>query len=228
MDFKNRNTSLEIRSVNDDTSVKTSRAQQCGVKDLRPVGSCYDKEALGCLETVHLSEQLVECLLTLVIAAVAAAVACLTYSVDLINENDARRVLLRLLKEVTDTARADTDEHLYKFRTGQREEGYMGFARHSLGKKCLACTGRSDQQSSLRKLGTDFGILGRVVQEIYALLKAFLGLIFTGHILESNPCVLLDVGLGPALADAHHTAAAAHPVHEDADYNHKEDERDKE
>ena len=104
----------------------------------------------------------------------------------------------------------------------------MGFARHGLGKKRLACAGRSDQQSALGKLGSDFGILCRVVQEVYALLKALLSLILTGYILESNSCVLLDVGLGPALADAHHTAAAAHPVHENADNNHKEDERDKE
>jgi hypothetical protein len=46
--------------------------------------------------------------------------------VDFVDEDDARRVLLALLEEVTDARRADADEHLDEIRSADREERHVG------------------------------------------------------------------------------------------------------
>ena len=104
----------------------------------------------------------------------------------------------------------------------------MCLARHCFGQQSLTCSGRSDEQGSLRKLRADLGVLGRIVQEVNALLQALLGLIFTGDIAECDSCILLNVCLGLTLADAHHSAAAPHAVHEHTDDDHEQDEGDQE
>ena len=65
----------------------------------------------------HLCEQLVQCLLALVISADRVrAITLLTDGIDLIDEDDARCVLFCLLEEVTDLRCTHTYEHLDKFR----------------------------------------------------------------------------------------------------------------
>ena len=119
MHLQDVDTALQVRFLNDDAAVETSGTQQRRVQDLRPVRGCQDQQSFGCVKTVHLREQLVQCLLTLIIAAVAARVPALADRVDLIDKNDAGRVLLRLIKQVPDPGGADADEHLHKIGTGQ-------------------------------------------------------------------------------------------------------------
>src|SRR5436309_2685952 len=69
--------------------------------------------------------------------------------VDFVHEDDAGRVLLRLVEEVADAARADADEHLHELRAGDREEGHAGFAGDRLAEQGLAGSGRPDQQHAL-------------------------------------------------------------------------------
>jgi hypothetical protein len=64
------------------------------------------------LKAIHLYEELVKRLLTFVMPTTEARATLATYGVNLIYEDDTRRVLLGLLKEVTYTARAYTDKHL--------------------------------------------------------------------------------------------------------------------
>ena len=106
----------EVRPVDHDLSVETAWPEERGVEDVRAVGGCeHDDPALR-IEPVHLDEELVQCLLALVVAASQACAALPTYGVDLVHEDDAGRVLLGLLEEVTDAAGADTDEHLDEVR----------------------------------------------------------------------------------------------------------------
>src|SRR4029079_15994560 len=92
--------------------VEAARAQQRGVEDVGTVGRGDEDDAPAHVEAVHLDEQLVERLLALVVAAAHAGATVPADGVDLVDEDDGRRVLLGLLEEVADAARADTDEHL--------------------------------------------------------------------------------------------------------------------
>jgi hypothetical protein len=51
------------------------------------------------------------------VAAAQTRAAVPSHSVNFVDENDARRVLLPLFEEVADAARADTDKHLNEVRT---------------------------------------------------------------------------------------------------------------
>ena len=63
------------------------------------------------LEAVHLDEQLVERLLALVVTAAEAGAAVAADGVDLVDEDDAGRVLLALLEQVAD-AQAPTPTNI--------------------------------------------------------------------------------------------------------------------
>lgn len=56
-------------------SVKTPRPQQGTVQNVSPVGGCNDDDTGVALEAIHLSQQLVQGLLTLVIAAANTSAA---------------------------------------------------------------------------------------------------------------------------------------------------------
>src|SRR5690606_40204872 len=56
-----------------------------------------------------------------------------TDSVDFVDEDDARRVLLGLLEHVAHAARADADEHFDEVRPRDREERHIGFAGDGAG-----------------------------------------------------------------------------------------------
>merc|ERR1719353_1092966 len=97
------------------------------------VGGGDDDDARVALEAVHLCEDLVERLLALVVAAAhppaGGARALAADGVDLVDEDDARRVLLRLAEERADARGADADEHLDELGARRRDEGDAGLAR---------------------------------------------------------------------------------------------------
>ena len=96
----------------DDAAVEAAGAQDGRVEHVGAVGGGDDDDALVRLEAVHLDEELVQRLLALVVAAAEAGAAVTTDGVDLVDEDDAGRVLLALLEEVANAAGADADEHL--------------------------------------------------------------------------------------------------------------------
>ena len=225
MNLQNLNPSFQIRLVNDDTAVKSARTEQCLIQHLRTVGRSQNQNSLGGIKTIHLGQQLIQRLFPLIIAAVAAGIPALSDGINLIDEDDARRILLRLVEQVADTGRADTDEHLHKIRSSQREERHLRLPGNRLCQKRLSGSGRTDQESALRQLCTDLRIPFRMLQEIDCFLQGFLGLILAGDILEGHTGLVLHVHLGAALADAHHAGAAVHPAkqdtHQDPDQNQR-------
>ena len=80
------------------------------------------------LEAVHLDEELVQRLLALVVTAAEAGAAMAADGVDLVDEDDAGRVLLALHEEVAHARGADADEHLDEVRARDREERHAGLA----------------------------------------------------------------------------------------------------
>src|SRR5574337_780217 len=65
-----------------------------------------------------------------VVAAAQPGAALAADRVDLVDEHDARAVLLGLVEQVPHPGRAHPDEHLDEIRTGDREERYPRFTGH--------------------------------------------------------------------------------------------------
>jgi hypothetical protein len=97
-------------------------------RELRPVGRGHDDHAGVGLKAVHLDEQLVERLLALVVARHQPDAARLAERIELVDEDDARRGLLRLFEQVAHARRADADEHLDECRAADREERHRRLA----------------------------------------------------------------------------------------------------
>src|SRR6185369_4715046 len=102
------------------------------------------------LEAIHLDEELVERLLAFVVTTAESRAAVTPDGVDLVDEDDAGRVLLALHEEVTDARGADADEHLDEVGARDREEGNAGLAGDRACEERLAGARRADEQHALR------------------------------------------------------------------------------
>ena len=202
-------TALEVGAVHNDPPVKAAGTKQSLVQNLRAVGGGQAHDALGGVEAVNFTEQLVQGLLLLGVAA-QTVVPGAAHGVNFVDEDDAGGHLRRLLEQVADAACAHAHEHLHKVGAGDIEEGDIGLAGHGLGKQGLAGTGGAHQKSALGKLGADGGVFLGVVEEVNNLLQGLLGLVLTGHVLEGDAGLLFHEHLGLGLAEAAHHALAAH------------------
>src|SRR3546814_5983680 len=106
--------------------------------------------------------------------------------VDLVDEDDARRVLLALLEHVAHAAGADADEHLDEVGAGDREERHLVLAGDGLGQQRLAGARRADHQHAARDLAAQPLELGGVTQELDQLGHFFLGLVAAGDVGEGD------------------------------------------
>ena len=181
MNLQNLLTALEVRKLYWNPAVETARTKKSRVKGIRTVGGCQNNNALGTVETIHLGQQLVQGLLTLVVSA-DLAVTLFTDGIDLIDEYDTGRFFLGLFKKITNLGGAHTNEHLYEFRTGNGEEGNLRLTGYSFCKKGFTCSRRAYKKGSFRHLGTDLTVFLGIVKEIYDLLQKLLRLILTCYI----------------------------------------------
>ena len=149
--FEDRDPALLVRPVDEHLPVEAPGAQQRRVEDLGPVGRGEQDEAARGVEAVELDQELVERLLLLVVAADAVRAAGAAERVELVDEDDRRRELARLLEEIADARRPDADEHLDELRAVDREERHAGLAGHRAGEQGLAGAGRADEQDALRQ-----------------------------------------------------------------------------
>src|SRR5690606_12569260 len=125
-------------------------------------------------------------LLALIVTAAETGAAMASDGVDLVDEDDARRVRLPLLEEVADAAGAHADEHLDEVGAGHREEGTGGLAGHGPGEKRLAGARRANQQRALRQPSAELGELLGILEELDDLLQLLLGLVGAGDVGESD------------------------------------------
>ena len=209
VDFQDVQPSLLVGPVHQHLAVEAAGAQQRLVEDFGAVGGGEDDQPHRAVEAVHLGEQLVERLLTLVVAADGPAdAACTAQRVEFIDEDDGRRLPARLLEQVAHPRRAHADKHLDELRAGDREERYPGLARHGLGQQGLARAGRANQQHTFRDARAEAAVILRVLQEVDDFDQLGLGLIDTRDIGKGDAGVLLHEHLGAALADAQEAAHA--------------------
>jgi hypothetical protein len=134
VDLEDLPPAADVGSVNGDVSIESARSHQGAVEHVRPVRTGEDDDVLVRPKPVHLYQQLVERALPLVISAKAAPLATgFTNRVDLVHEDDTRRMLLRVGEQVSHARRANTDEHLDELGAGDGEERDAGLTRCGLG-----------------------------------------------------------------------------------------------
>ena len=205
-----------VGAVDDDLAVEAAGAQQGRVEDVGPVGGRDQDDVVLRLEPVHLDEELVERLLALVVTAAHAGAAVAADGVDLVHEDDARRVLLGLLEQVADAARADADEHLDEVGAGDREERHARLAGDGAREQRLAGAGRAEQQHALRDARAERLVLLGVLEEVLDLVELLDRLVGAGDVLERDLRRVDGHALGATLAEAHHLRASAlHLVHQE-------------
>ena len=163
---------LDVGDRHHHLAVEAARAQQRRIEHVGPVGRGDDDDAFVGLEPVHLDQQLVQRLLALVVRIAEAVAAMAADRVDLVDEDDARRVLLGLLEHVAHAAGADADEHLDEVRARDGEERHARLAGDGAGEQGLAGAGRADQQRALGDLAAELGEALRIAQELDDLLAA--------------------------------------------------------
>ena len=120
--------SLDVRKTYHDLTVESARSQKCRVQNVRSVGGSDDDDAGVLLESVHLNQELVQGLLSLVVAAADTGTSLTSHCVDLVDEYDTGCVLLGVVEKVSDTGSSHTYEHLNEVRTGYGKEGHVGLA----------------------------------------------------------------------------------------------------
>ena len=212
----------DIRQRDIDLPVKAAGAQQSRVENIGPVGRCdHDHPEIG-FEAVHLHQHLVEGLLALIVAAAQTGTAMAAHGVDFVDEDDARRMLFRVLEHVAHTSRAHADEHFDEVRTRDGEKRYFCFTRNTLGQQRLAGARRADKQHPTRNAPAEFLEFLRVFEKVHQFLHVFLGLVATGDVSKGYVVARFIEQAGLGLAEAERTATAtalhlAHEVHPDAD-----------
>ena len=220
---------LHVRQAHHHLAVKAARAQQRRVQHVGAVGGGDHDHALPALEAVHFHQQLVEGLLALIVAAAQAGAAMAADGVDLVDEDDARRVLLGLLEHVAHARGAHADEHLDEVGAGDREERHLGLAGDGARQQGLAGARRADHQHAARDLAAQLLELGRITQELDQLGDFLLGLVAAGDVGEGDLGLLLVEHLGPRLAERHRALAAAllHlPHHEEEEADDQQDRQE--
>jgi hypothetical protein len=106
---------LLVGPVHQHLAVEAAGTQQRLVEDFGAVGGGEDDQPDRAVEAVHLREQLVEGLLALVVTADGAADAArAAQRIELVDEDDGRRLPSGLLEQVAHTGRTHADEHLHK------------------------------------------------------------------------------------------------------------------
>ena len=144
--FENLLAAFEIGAVDDDLPVEAAGTQQRGIEHVGPVRRGDQNDAGVLIEPVHLDEQLVERLFALVVPAAEAGAALAADRVDLVDEDDARRRLLRLIEQIADARGADADEHLDEVGAGDRKERHARLAGDRAREQRLTGSGRPQQQ----------------------------------------------------------------------------------
>src|SRR5207253_9412339 len=105
--------SFEVGTVAHDLPIEATGPEQRGVQDFRAVRGRENHDPELSVEAVELCEELIQRLLALVVAAHNRAdTSRLSQRIQLVDEDDARGLLLGLGEEIADARGPHADEHL--------------------------------------------------------------------------------------------------------------------
>src|SRR5438105_10349457 len=186
MDPENFLAAFDVGEIDRDLTIESARAEQRRIENIGPVGSSDNNNTFLGVEPVHLDQERIECLLTLIVTAPNPVTAMAPDRVDFIDENDTGRRFLALLEHIPDPAGADTDEHFHEIGTANREEGDVGFAGDSACEQRFTSARRSDQQDAFWNSTAELLKLFRITQELDQLLHFVLGLLDSRDVAEGD------------------------------------------
>lgn len=153
-----------------DLSVDTARSQQSIVKDVNSVGRHDNLDLVRCLETIELVEQLKHGSLHLRVTPLTAAHSGATDGVDLVHEDDGRRMLSCHDEEFSHHPGTFTDVLLHELRATDSDELTIGVVSDGSGQQGLAGTRRTIEQDTLGLCDTerveDLGMLDRQLDDL--------------------------------------------------------------
>ena len=164
-------------------------------------------------KAVHFHQQLVQRLLTLIVAAAQACAALAAHCVNLVDKDDARRVFLGLLKHIAHAACAHAHEHFHKIRTRNAEKRHARFARNGFGEQGFARARAACQQDAARHAPAQTLIAVGRFQIIHDFLHFFFGFVAAGHIGKFHRVGIFIQQLGAAFAKRKRAAFAAARLH---------------
>jgi len=221
-------TADDIGVRHDHMTIESARAQKRGIEHVGTVGRSDQDHALVGFKAVHLHQQLVECLLALVIASAEPGAAMASDRVDFVDKDDAGCILLGLLEHVAHAACADADEHFDEIGARDREEGNIRFACNGTRKQRLTGARRADQQHALGDAPAETLEFLRVTQKFDDLLQLVLGLVDARDVLERHAAVTFGQQLCLRFADAGLHLAHEEDPHRDQQQHREPREQDPE
>ena len=199
--LQNRLAALYVGQVDYYVAVEAAGTEQGRIEDVGAVGGSHDDDVDAGIEAIHLGQNLVERLFPFVVSSAETCSTVSAYRVYLVNEHQARRVTLGLLKQVSDPGRPHTDEHLDELTSTDREERHPGLSRYGLGQQSLARSRRAYEEHTPWNTSTKgLEFLGSP-KELHYFLNLLFGLLCPGDIGECNIGSVVETQSCLALAE---------------------------
>ena len=162
-------------------AVEAAFAHQRRVQRVRKVGRTQHQYTVGAVETVHLGKKLVDDAVALGIAG-ALLFSALADAVDLVDEDDARRLLARGTEQRLDLLDANAEIHRGEIAAGHLNETGIGFGGQCLGQLSLAGARLASKQHAFWRARTQRSVGSRIAQIGGDIAKRLLGFAGANHI----------------------------------------------
>ena len=117
IDLKNGLAAREVGPIHQNLTIETTGTQQSSIENFGLVGRReHDHRLVLGGESIHLREQLIECLLAFIVPSNNTHGAGTTFSdgIEFVNENDAGSFFLGFLEQITNASGTGTHEQLNK------------------------------------------------------------------------------------------------------------------
>lgn len=209
---------FESREIDCDTTVKSSRSEECLIKDISTVSCCHDDHIGFVIKSIHLSEDLIECLLTFIVPTTDTRRTFFPDRIDLVDKYNTWSSFTSFLEEITYTRSSYSDKHLDELRTRNREKWNITLPCDSTSKESLSCSWRSLEEDTTRDFGSEIFILTWVFEKINHLYKICLFLLRSGYILKCHFFIELRIVYSSSRSDKCHRSthpASTHTGHEE-------------
>src|SRR5439155_15929268 len=109
-----------------------------------------------------------------------------TDRVQLVDEYDRRRSLLRLCEEIAHARGPDADNRLHEFRGGHREERHIRLTGNSPRQEGLPGARWAGEEHAMRNPPAELQVLVRATQEVDHFGQLRLRLVDSGHVGEGH------------------------------------------
>ena len=116
MDLENLLAGLKVRLIEEDATIEPTWPEERHIEHVRTIRRCHHNDVRPLLKAVHFRENLVQCLLPLVMSTAEPRAPTLpTHSINFIDENNAGSIALRPGKKIAHPTRSHSHEHLDEF-----------------------------------------------------------------------------------------------------------------